>query len=102
MTLVMQGDQCAGEQERAGEGDGKAETGDRTEAERSRGDQHHDHDARLDLILSGISRPLINDSILLSDKIQVTSKEREETNPEFKRVLAERAKRLERVKIQCL
>ena len=64
MTLEMQGDQRAGEQERAGEGDGKAETGDRTEAERSRGDQHHD--ARLDLILSGISRPLINDSILLS------------------------------------
>ena len=30
--------------------------------------------------------------------IQVTSKEKEETNPEFKRVLAERAKRLERVK----
>ena len=28
----------------------------------------------------------------------MTSKEKEETNPEFKRVLAERAKRLERVK----
>ena len=28
----------------------------------------------------------------------MASKEREETNPEFKRVLAERAKRLERVK----
>merc|ERR1719362_1681402 len=28
---------------------------------------------------------------------EVTSKEREETNPEFKRVLAERAKRLERL-----
>ena len=67
MTLVMQGDQRAGEQERAGEGDGKAETGRRTEAKRSRGDHHHHHhhdfgdqdhhhdgDACLHLILSRI------------------------------------------------
>merc|ERR1719239_1746591 len=31
---------------------------------------------------------------------EVTSKEREETNPEFKRVLAERAKRLERLEAE--
>ena len=40
---VEQGDQCAGEQERAGEGDGKAETGRGTEAKRSRGDYDPDH-----------------------------------------------------------
>ena len=35
-------------------------------------------------------------------QIQVALKENEDSNPEFKRVLAERAKRLERVKIRLL
>ena len=99
-STLEQGNQCSGEQEWVGEGDGKAKTGRGSEAKRSRGDLDDDDRGGVDDHADDVDVAYqILCKWLDTRQIEVTSKEREETNPEFKRVLAERAKRLERVKM---